>query len=217
MKFATSALLFTLAAGPAWAQSAAEPVSASQEPLNPSNPESPANPRRPVWDVFKDIGRDFSHLATADSAAVLGVAGITAALVHPMDRAVNARLVGDPWVEDAFKPGKILGYGIVQGGVGVLTYAWGRKTQAPKVVHVGVDLLRAQILTAGLTYGLKTAVRRERPDATGYSFPSGHASVTLHPQRCCSATSAGRARSPTLSRPTSPHPACTRTAIICRT
>jgi membrane-associated phospholipid phosphatase len=44
---------------------------------------------------------------------------------------------------------------------------------------MGVDLLRAQIVTAGLTYGLKVAVRRERPDGTGYSFPSGHASVTF--------------------------------------
>ena len=32
------------------------------------------------------------------------------------------------------------------------------------------------MLTAGLTYGLKAAVRREH---TGYSFPSGHASVTF--------------------------------------
>jgi membrane-associated phospholipid phosphatase len=31
----------------------------------------------------------------------------------------------------------------------------------------------------GLTYGLKYVVRRERPDGTGYSFPSGHATVTF--------------------------------------
>jgi membrane-associated phospholipid phosphatase len=132
-----------------------------------------------VWVVFKDIGRDFSHLATVDTAAVLGVGGMTAALAHPIDTEVNGRLLGDPWVEDAFAPGKIIGYGLVQGGVAALTYGWGRKTKAPKVVHIGVDLLRAQILTAGLTYGLKASVRRERPDATGYSFPSGHSSVTF--------------------------------------
>ena len=181
MPLALPALLFVLAAAPAWAQSDPEPVAAAaaQEPLTPTNPESPANPRRPVWAVFKDIGRDFSHLATLDTAMVLGVGGVTAALAHPVDRDMNGRLVGDPWVEDAFAPGKIIGYGLVQGGVAAATYAWGRKTKAPKVVHIGVDLLRAQILTAGLTYGLKAAVRRDRPDETGYSFPSGHASVTF--------------------------------------
>jgi membrane-associated phospholipid phosphatase len=179
MHVAVTALLFVLAAAPSWAQPAADPSASAQEPIAPTDPESPANPRRPVWAVFKDIGRDFSHLATVDTAMVLGVGGMTAALAHPIDHDVNRRLVGDPWVEDAFGPGKILGYGLVQGGVAAATYAWGRKTASPKVVHIGVDLLRAQILTAGLTYGLKAAVRRERPDTTGYSFPSGHASVTF--------------------------------------
>ena len=180
MRIVISALLFVLAAAPTWAQSTPEPVAAAQEPISPSDPESPANPRRPVWAVFKDIGRDFSHLATLDTAVVLGVGGVTAAAIaHPIDKDVNRRLVGDPWVEDAFAPGKIIGYGLVQGGVAAATYAWGRKIKAPKVVHIGVDLLRAQILTAGLTYGLKATVRRERPDETGYSFPSGHASVTF--------------------------------------
>jgi membrane-associated phospholipid phosphatase len=149
------------------------------EPSNPANPESPANPRRPVWHVVKDIGRDFTHLVTVDMAVVAGAGGVFAALAHPIDLDVNARLVGDPWVEDAFAPGRIIGYGLVQGGVAAVTYAWGRKMKAPRVVHIGVDLLRAQVLTAGLTYGLKAAVRRDRPDATGYSFPSGHASVTF--------------------------------------
>jgi membrane-associated phospholipid phosphatase len=186
MRFAIPALLFVLAGAPTWAQSAPQPiappqetVAAAQEPLTPTDPESPTNPRRPVWAVFKDIGRDFSHLATLDTARVLTLGGFVAAVAHPLDNDVNGRMVGDAWVEDAFAPGKFIGYGLVQGGVAVATYAWGKKTRAPKVVHVGVDLLRAQILTAGLTYGVKAAVRRQRPDTTGYSFPSGHASVTF--------------------------------------
>jgi membrane-associated phospholipid phosphatase len=191
-----AALLFVLTtAAPAWAQTnavidmkaltagiAGGPVvlaTAQQEPLNPSHPESPANPRRPAWAIFKDIGRDFTHLATPDTAMVLGIGGVAAAIAHPLDDTVNARLVGDPWVGEAFETGKILGYGLVQGGVAAATYAWGRAANKPKVVHVGVDLARAQILTAGLTYGLKAAVNRERPDGTSHSFPSGHASVTF--------------------------------------
>ena len=40
-------------------------------------------------------------------------------MASPLDSEMNARLVGDPWVEDAFEPGKIVGYGLVQGGVAV--------------------------------------------------------------------------------------------------
>jgi membrane-associated phospholipid phosphatase len=178
MRLSIPALLFVLAAAPAWSQPAAD-LAPAQEPVSPTNPESPANPRRPVWAVFKDVGRDFTHLATVDTATVLAIGGIAAVAVHPLDTDVNARLVGDPWVEDAFEPGKMMGYGLMQVGVAATTYVWGRKTKAPKVVHIGVDLLRAQILTAGMTYGLKFAAQRERPDGDGYSFPSGHASVTF--------------------------------------
>lgn len=177
VRLATPFLLVLLAAAPAWPQPAA-PAQA-QDPSNPGDPEAPANPRRPAWAVFKDIAVDFTRLPTFDTATVLAVGGAGAILAHPLDDEVNARLVGDDWVSAAFEPGKIVGYGLVQGGVAVAVYSWGRATNAPRVVHTGVDLLRAQILTAGLTYGLKASVRRERPDATGYSFPSGHASVTF--------------------------------------
>jgi membrane-associated phospholipid phosphatase len=172
MRLIASALLLVLAAAP---------VAAAQtpDPSNPNNPDAPANPRRPVWAVFKDIAVDFTRLPTYDTAAVLAIGGGMAALSHPLDDVVNARLAGDPWVGHAFEPGRVLGYGLVQGGVATAVYAWGKATDSPRVVHTGVDLLRAQILTAGLTYGLKAAVRRERPDASGYSFPSGHASVTF--------------------------------------
>src|SRR5690606_22483817 len=101
------------------------------------------------------------------------------AAVHALDDNVNGRLVGDPWVAHAFEPGKVLGYGLVQGGAAALTYFAGRRAASPRAMHLGVDLLRAQVLTGGLTYALKASVRRDRPDATEYSFPSGHAAVTF--------------------------------------
>ena len=51
--------------------------------------------------------------------------------------------------------------------------------------HLGLDLIEATLLSEGITQGLKVAVRRERPlradgtRASGFSFPSGHASVTF--------------------------------------
>ena len=52
-------------------------------------------------------------------------------------------------------------------------------THTNKVSHLGFDLLRANIVTQALTYGVKVAVRRDRPTGECCAFPSGHASVTF--------------------------------------
>ena len=44
---------------------------------------------------------------------------------------------------------------------------------------MGLDLMRANILTLTLTFGIKVAVRRDRPTGECCSFPSGHASATF--------------------------------------
>ena len=49
----------------------------------------------------------------------------------------------------------------------------------PAHTHLGFDLLRANFLSQGLTYGIKVAVRRDRPTGECCSFPSGHASLTF--------------------------------------
>lgn len=180
-----AALLVTLSAAPAMAQDPPQDPTPPEtapptQPLSPTNPESPANPHRPVWELVKDIGSDFRHLPTWDTAVILGAGGGGALAAHPIDPDVNTRLAGKPWVDHAFAPGTVIGYGLVQGGAAVATYLIGRAIDGPKTTHIGVDLLRAQIVTGALTYGIKGAVRRERPDGSGgYSFPSGHASVTF--------------------------------------
>jgi membrane-associated phospholipid phosphatase len=48
------------------------------------------------------------------------------------------------------------------------------------VSHLGMDLLRAQIIAELFVEPLKYTVRRERPDGSNnQSFPSGHAAVTF--------------------------------------
>jgi membrane-associated phospholipid phosphatase len=177
MRLARGLLPFTLVV----ALGAATPVASAQTrqpaPTKPS--ENPANPRRPVWKLFTDIGKDFAHLPSRDTLVWLGTGGALALATHPLDDNLNAHLTGSDFWADFFEPGKIIGYGATQFGTAVATYAWGRTRKEPKVVHLGVDLLRAQIVTQVLTLGVKLAVRRDRPDGTGYSFPSGHASVTF--------------------------------------
>jgi membrane-associated phospholipid phosphatase len=71
----------------------------------------------------------------------------------------------------------------VQGGTAVGLYLVGRYVLPPvkdvpkanKVSHLGMDLLRAQLLSQALVHSIKYAVRRDRPTGECCSFPSGHA------------------------------------------
>jgi membrane-associated phospholipid phosphatase len=115
---------------------------------------------------------------------ILGIGAAAAALAHPLDDDLNAHLAGDA-AGKFFALGKYLGYGYVQAGAAIGTYLIGRYAMHPaegktnKVSHIGFDLLRANIVTQALTYGVKYAVRRDRPTGECCSFPSGHASVTF--------------------------------------
>jgi membrane-associated phospholipid phosphatase len=95
--------------------------------------------------------------------------------------------VGNRTVSRLFRPGKYLGLGWVQATAGVSTYVIGRYLLPPaegsshtnKVAHIGFDLVRAQILTQALTYGIKYSGQRKRPTGECCAFPSGHASTTF--------------------------------------
>jgi membrane-associated phospholipid phosphatase len=192
------ALVFLLSVHPVYAQTATapEPIATSSlfpvtltpadtrlpqpPPTDPQEPKSPANPRRPVWRLFTDIASDFAHLPSKGNAYWLIGGGATALLVHPNDGKINRTLIARGWVHDAFQPGKIIGYGQTQFAVAATTYTVGRVSNSPKVTHLGVDLLRAQIVAQTVTFAIKRTVNRERPDKSNtYSFPSGHAAVTF--------------------------------------
>ena len=97
--------------------------------------------------------------------------------VHPGDQAFNAKLLSHyDAVNTFFAPGKYLGNTPEQVAFSLGTYAFGRLRDQPKVAHLGMDLLQAQILSEILIEPLKFAVHRERPDGSNHqSFPSGHA------------------------------------------
>jgi membrane-associated phospholipid phosphatase len=132
-------------------------------------------------------GGDFAAFPRRKSTwVILGVGAGAAALAHPFDDNVNDSLQDSTGLRRAMKPGKYLGYAWVQGGAAVGLYLVGRYAMKPeqgthtnKVSHLGFDLLRANLVTSALTYGIKYAVRRDRPTGECCAFPSGHASVTF--------------------------------------
>ncbi|HXI32238.1 MAG TPA: phosphatase PAP2 family protein [Vicinamibacterales bacterium] len=131
--------------------------------------------------LFGNLIEDVKHLPSAQNAYIAGVGGGVALAVHPWDQTLNQHLVShsDP-VDDAFAPGKYIGDTAVQVALSLGTYTWGRAFTQPKVAHLGMDLIQAQLITEMLVQPIKFAVGRERPDhSNNQSFPSGHAAVTF--------------------------------------
>jgi membrane-associated phospholipid phosphatase len=132
-------------------------------------------------------GSDFAAFPKRTSTwVILGIGGAAALLVHPWDDEINSELQESDTLRKALKPGKYLGYAWVQAGAAVGVYLVGRYAMEPepgthtnKWSHLGFDLMRAQILTQALTYGIKVTVRRDRPTGECCAFPSGHASMTF--------------------------------------
>jgi membrane-associated phospholipid phosphatase len=177
----------TQAASPAEPQEqTAEPQ--EQKPQEQKPEEQKADAKEPptpahtgIRALFGNLGEDLQHLPEMQNVYIAAVGGGLALAAHPADQAFNAKLLShSDAVNIFFAPGKYLGNTPEQVAFSIGTYAFGRLRDQPKVAHLGMDLLQAQILSEILVEPLKYAVRRERPDGSNrLSFPSGHASVTF--------------------------------------
>lgn len=109
----------------------------------------------------------------------LGVGMIAAQMSHMADRRVSASMSTSGALHNAFEAGEVLGGAKLQFSGAFATYAIGRLTRQGSIADVGGELVRAQLITQGLTAAFKMTVRRGRPDGTQYSFPSGHTSTSF--------------------------------------
>jgi membrane-associated phospholipid phosphatase len=137
----------------------------------------------------RDTWNDFKAFPTRESTwVILGVGGALAAAVHPADEHVNAQLASSGTADKFWKPGHIIG-GPVMYVVPVAIYLGGRyvlpkfdhdSDRTNKWSHLGLDLVRAEILEEVIVVALKRSTQRTRPDGSdNYSFPSGHAAATF--------------------------------------
>lgn len=135
--------------------------------------------------LVRAIGSDFKAFPKRKSTwVILAIGGAGAAAVHPADDDINRKLQESEGLKKAFTPGKYLGSTGVQVGVSVGTYLIGRYAKpggssTNKWSHIGFDLLRAQVVSTTLMYGIKVSVQRDRPTGECCSFPSGHAAGTF--------------------------------------
>jgi hypothetical protein len=157
----------------------------TQAPAGSSAPAEAKEPPTPPHTGLRALGRgvigDLRHLPAKENLYLSLVGGAVAAALHPADQSFNGRLRSHyDVVNTAFAPAKYLGNTPEQAAFSLGTYAYGRIFKHPKVSHLGMDLLRAQLVTEILVQPIKFAAQRERPDLSdSHSFPSGHAAVTF--------------------------------------
>jgi membrane-associated phospholipid phosphatase len=132
---------------------------------------------RPLTRLVQNLGHDFAALPSADTLFWLGVGGAGAIAAHPLDDNLAAWADGaDPGYAEI---GGVLGEGFFIGGVALGTYVAGHAADHSPTIHIGSDLIRAQLLNAILTRSLKIVVDRKRPSGSGHAFPSGHSSASF--------------------------------------
>jgi hypothetical protein len=168
-------------------------VSAQQDPQKPTDPgqkvaqgEEKAKPSGRFFPtLFRNMGEDLKHIPRRNSVYWLAAGTGLALAVHPADDDINQRLAGSDFADAFFKPGKYIGSLPVLLGTGVTTWAIGRHRKQPRAQHLGMDIIESTLISEGIVEAIKFSVRRERPikedgtQASGYSFPSGHATMTF--------------------------------------
>jgi hypothetical protein len=138
--------------------------------------------------LFRDTALDYAYFPRRESTWwIVGIGGALAAAVHPADDDVNAHLVSSGAADKFWKPGHIIG-GPVMYIAPPAVYVYGRyilpmfdndESVTNKWSHMGLDLVRAELLQEGLVQAIKVSVNRTRPNGQKYSFPSGHAAATF--------------------------------------
>jgi membrane-associated phospholipid phosphatase len=132
-----------------------------------------------VRDLFTQAADDVRRIVSTDSAVILSIGGIAAAVGHAGDRGMSGGMSGSGALKGLFSVGETVGGARMQAAGALATYTIGRVTSNRTVARIGADLIRAQIVTQTMTSVVKTTVGRTRPDGTQYSFPSGHSAVTF--------------------------------------
>ena len=142
---------------------------ADQVPLPP--------PKRGRFKFLQQVGGDFKHFPSWDTAAWLAGGGGLALAVHPVDDDMNARLAKH---EGFFNAGQFIGSGYVQVGTGARDLRRGachpqRTSQTPGNGSPELTDRRADVHA-----GAEIRHTPRRPDhSDNRSFPSGHASATF--------------------------------------
>lgn len=148
----------------------------SQASLHPTT----LTPRPSVWrDLFGDTVSDVRHAPRKQTFEWLAIGAVAALSTRPADSKFGRSLTSKTNLTETFEPGALIGSTPLQLGLSATTYALGRAAGWPRMTAVSADLFRAELLADGMAVGLKEVVRRQRPEGSGFAFPSGHTTVSF--------------------------------------
>jgi len=133
-----------------------------------------------VTQLFTGTATNFTQLGSRQSLGIAAAGTIAALGTHRVDSEVtHSFTMSSTSTRDPFRPGAVIGGTPFQLGAAFATYTIGRALNRPCAASVGADLVQAQLMAQILAAGIKQATRRSRPEGSGYSFPSGHTTVTF--------------------------------------
>jgi membrane-associated phospholipid phosphatase len=164
-RFVSAALFIVMASASARAQSVSAPDAgaAASEPGTASR-------------FLRDVGGDYKHFLSKETALWLAGGGGAALAVHQADQSIA------DWVSDnsfSMPGGSVYGSQLFQIPVAIAWWIAGSKAGSEKQATVGRDLLRAQLSVVSWTYAIKFASNRTRPNGDPRGFPSGHATTSF--------------------------------------
>jgi hypothetical protein len=125
---------------------------------------------------LRDVGGDYKHFFSKETALWLGVGGGAALGVHQADQPIADYFQSNP---TSLPGGNLYGSQLLQVPAAIAWWIAGSAAGSQSQAEAGRDLLRAQIAVFSWTYGIKFAVGRTRPNGDPRSFPSGHASTSF--------------------------------------
>jgi membrane-associated phospholipid phosphatase len=129
--------------------------------------------------LFTGTLRNFRQLPALGNLELLGIGGVAALATHAADSETSRALADASALDEPLKAGAFLGATPFELGAAFAAYGLGRASGHNRVARIGADLVQAQLMAESLTMGIKQVSRRARPSGSGYSFPSGHTTVTF--------------------------------------
>jgi hypothetical protein len=112
------------------------------------------------------------------SLALLGAGAAAAIAAHGADADVTTAFRRQPNLRPVFTPGATIGGMPFEVGAAAMLMGLGN-AKHPCLTSLGSELLQAQLVGAAWTIAVKEIGRRDRPEGTGYSFPSGHTATAF--------------------------------------
>jgi membrane-associated phospholipid phosphatase len=152
---------------------------ASAAPTRAEAADLKASPCDSSQSLFAGTVTNLKQLPSRSSLGIMSVGAAAALGAHAVDTTTTRAFSGETELRTTFKSGAVIGGAPLQMGAAFASYAIGRALHKPCVARVGAELFQAQLIAQGLTIALKEASRRSRPLGGGFSFPSGHTTISF--------------------------------------